>query len=98
MKKAIINLVFASFFFIGIFIGNVLTAGEMHTIVPGKDKNKKEVTSSKKATSKKTMTATEHKVIDSSFQEEEEHSSQDKYNDNNPALNDDCTKEGFDKE
>ncbi len=99
MKKVILSLVLAGFITIGSMSGNSVFAGIANTEVPDVEKKVKKETSktSKKVAVKQTSKADQDNT-DLSQAELQPSATQDDFDTNNPANNDDCTKEGFDKE
>ncbi len=99
MKKVIFTLMLSGLIIIGLVSTNSVFAGITNTEVPDIEKKVKKESSktSKKAAITKTSN-TNQKDSDPSNNNVLQSTSNDNFDQNNPALNDDCTKEGFDKE
>jgi len=99
MKKAILSLALALVITIGSISGSQLFAGTMNTEIPDVEKKVKKESSktSKKSTDTKASNINQTNS-DPSDKQDLQSTAKDDFDQNNPALNDDCTKEGFDKE
>ena len=92
-------LIVAGFLMIGFTVAPSVLEGKTITEIPDKEKDIKKDTAkeSKKAHMKKSNISIQIVSESTSSQEEAALAHNETYTDN-PALNDDCTKEGFDRE
>lgn len=99
MKKVIFSLMLSGLIIIGLGSTNSVFAGITNLEVPDIEKKVKKESSktSKKATVTK-ATNINQTESDPSDKQDSHSTAKDDFDLNNPALNDDCTKEGFDKE